>query len=270
MAASDYQAFIDKNRQAWNSYTGIHLQSQFYDLNSFLKGGLSIHSTEKEELGDIKGKSLLHLQCHFGLDTLSLERLGAKCTGVDISDESIRQAKKICAKLGMSSNFIRSDIYKLEAKLPETYDLVFTSYGVLFWLPDLDLWAKIIRERLKPGGTFYILEFHPFLDTVDEDFRFFKYPYFNEGKAEEFVENGTYADRNADIVSTTYGWTHSLSEVFTALKRNGLEISFFHEFPFSHYNLFPEMLEFMPGKFHHKQLKGSIPYMYSIMARKME
>jgi len=270
MVDSDYHRYIDKNRKAWNKYTRIHLESQFYDLDSFLKGSSSIHSTEKEELGDIKNKSLLHLQCHFGLDTMSLERLGAKCTGVDISEESIKQAKIISEKLGMDSNFIQSDIYKLKENLNETYDLVFTSYGVLFWLPDLDLWAKLIYEQLKPGGSFYIIEFHPFLDTLDEDFRFFKYPYFNQGKAEEFVERGTYADKNADILSTTYGWSHSLSEVITALKENGLEISFFHEFPFCHYKIYPDMIQLKPGRFYHKQLKTAIPYMYSIMARKTE
>ena len=268
--SGDHFELIDKNRQAWDAYTGIHVNSEFYNLDSFLKGASSLNSTEKEEIGNINGKSLLHLQCHFGMDTISLERLGAKCTGVDISKESIDQAMRINRELKMTSKFMRSDIYELNEILSDTFDIVYTSYGVLFWLPDLDSWAKIIHDRLKPGGIFYIVEFHPFLDVIDEDFRFFKYPYFNQGEAEKFVGKGTYAERNADIITTTYGWMHSLSEVHTALGDNGLNVSFFHEFSYSHYNLFPEMNEYSPGKFVHKHLKGSIPYMYSIMARKTE
>jgi len=266
----DHQKYIDLNHQAWNRYTSIHVDSPFYDLDSFKKGRSTLHPTELEEIGEIKGKSLLHLQCHFGQDTLSFERLGATATGVDLSDESIREAKSLRNELGLNSTFIQSDIYDLDKMLHDSYDIVFTSYGVILWLPDLKEWARIIHSLLNPGGTFYIIEFHPFLDIIDEEFTFFKYPYFDnkDNQPLEFSEKGTYANPDADIESTTYGWPHSIGDVITALSESGLQIKFLHEFPFSYYNIFPKMIEFSPGKYYHKEIRETIPYMFSVMAVK--
>jgi 2-polyprenyl-3-methyl-5-hydroxy-6-metoxy-1,4-benzoquinol methylase len=270
--AQDAKSFLEKNRQVWNQYTGFHLKSDFYDLPSFQQGKSSLHSTELEELESVKGKTILHLQCHFGQDTLSLERLGAKCTGIDISDESIKEAKNLAAGLKLNSQFIQSDIYDLKNNLKEkeSYDVVFTSYGVLFWLPDLIKWAELIYSLLKEGGKFYIIEIHPFLETIDEDFRSFKYPYFrNTGNNPlKFVETGTYADKDAPISAATYGWPHPIGEVTTALCDAGLQIQFLHEFPFCHYNILPDMIEISEDKFYHNEIKDRIPYMFSIMATK--
>lgn len=268
--AQDAQSFLEKNRLAWNQYTGAHLKSEFYDLPSFRQGKSSLHSTELKELGSVKDKTVLHLQCHFGQDTMSLERLGAECVGIDISDESIKEANNLAGELKLNSRFIQSDIYHLEKNIRESFDIVFTSYGVLFWLPDLTKWADIIYSLLRKGGSFYIIEFHPFLETIDEEFGFFKYPYFrNTGnKPLKFVETGTYADKNAPISSETYGWPHPIGETTTALCDAGLQVQFLHEFPYSHYNILPDMMEFSDDKFHHKELKDRIPYMFSIMATK--
>ena len=264
------RSFLEKNRLAWNQYTEFHIKSDFYNQNSFLEGRSSLHSTELGELGSVKDKTVLHLQCHFGQDTLSLERLGAKCTGIDFSEESIKEAKILTEELRLNSRFICSDLYDIGNNLNEAFDVVFTSYGVLFWLPDLSKWAEIIYSCLNKGGRFYIMEFHPFLETMDEDFSFFKYPYFgnSENKPLEIVEKGTYAEQNAAIDSITYGWNHPIGEVITALCDAGLEPQFLHEFPYSHYNILPDMIEFSPEKFYHKEIRDGIPYMFSIMALK--
>ena len=131
------------------------------------RGGITLKALEREEVGPVSGKTLLHLQCHFGLDTMSWARLGAQATGVDFSDEAIELARALNAEVGTDARFIRSDVYDLTNVLDEEFDIVFTSYGVLVWLPDLDRWADVIRRCLKPGGTFYIVEFHPHLATLE-------------------------------------------------------------------------------------------------------
>nr|MBP9192357.1 class I SAM-dependent methyltransferase [Ignavibacteria bacterium] len=156
------EKYFEANKASWNESVAIHKNSDFYELKEFKEGMNKLHDLEREELGDITGKSVLHLQCHFGMDTLSLERLGAEVTGVDFSEEGIRTAEEIRDELGMKAEFVLSDIYSLPLKLDKKFDIVFTSYGVLLWLPDLDKWAKIISHFLKDDGFFYIAEMHPF------------------------------------------------------------------------------------------------------------
>ena len=262
--------FNDLNRQAWDQFTRLHVNSKFYDLDRFYDSRNSLNSTELEEIGMVKGKSLLHLQCHFGQDTLSFQNLGAQTVGIDISGESIKEATSLASRLGLEAKFIQSDIYDIDNVLNEEFDIIYTAYGVLFWLSDLQEWGEIIARNLKDGGHFYMVEFHPITDTFDEDFGAFKYPYFKpeDGSPIEFVEHGTYAEPESSLQSTTYGWPHSLDEVLSSLINAGLQIDFFHEFPFSHYPIFPSMIEYESGKFYHKEIKGRIPYMYSIMATK--
>ena len=261
------EKYIEVNKSLWNGKTEIHVKSDFYDVESFKKGKSSLNYLELDALGDVKGKSLLHLQCHFGLDSLSWARLGAKVTGVDLSDKAIDTAGALNNELGLDAEFICSDIYELKDVLNKKYDIVFTSYGVIGWLPDLDKWAKIISHFLNPGGIFYMAEFHPVVWMFDEDISRIQYSYFNDEAIIEEIK-GTYANRDADFKHNSYGWNHSLSEVVTSLIKNDLKITEFNEYPFSFYNCFkPEALsKDQNGYWRFKEYGGKIPIMFSIKA----
>lgn len=261
------QNYLDINRQAWNEKTEIHLHSEFYDQEAFLNGGSSLKEIELQLLGDVRGKSILHLQCHFGQDTISLSRMGAEVTGVDLSDKAIERAKQIAKDTNSEANFICCDIYELPKYLDRQFDIVFTSYGTIGWLPDLDKWAKVISQFLKPTGKFVFVEFHPVVWMFDNDFRDVKYNYFNSGEIVE-TEEGTYADKTADITLKTVSWNHSLSEVINSLIKNGLEIQSFEEFDYSPYNCFNKTTEVATGKFRIKHLENKIPMLYSVVAEK--
>ena len=145
---------IDLNRRQWNERTQIHVGSEFYDVAGFKSGRCSLHPVELAELGDVAGKRLLHLQCHFGMDTLSWARRGAVATGVDFSPESVAVAEGLALEVGLDAHFVCSDIYDLPSNLEGKFDIIFTSYGVLTWLPDLRRWAETISHFLDSPGVF--------------------------------------------------------------------------------------------------------------------
>jgi ubiquinone/menaquinone biosynthesis C-methylase UbiE len=253
------------NRQSWNKKTEAHLKSEFYDLDGFLKGKTSLNEIELNLLGNIKGKTILHLQCHFGQDTISLSRLGAEVTGIDLSDKAIEAARHIAKETNSNANFICCDLYDLPSHLNEKFDIVFTSYGTIGWLPDLDKWAEIISRFLKPKGQFLFVEFHPVVWMFDENFDKIGYRYFNSGAIIE-TQSGTYADREAKITQSYVMWNHGLSEVLNSLINKGLEINSFEEFDYSPYNCFSRTVEFEPKRFRIEHLGNKIPMVYSISA----
>ena len=259
--------YLEINRESWNNRTDIHLKSEFYDQEHFIKGKTSLNDIELKLLGNIKGKSILHLQCHFGQDTISMNRLGAKVTGVDLSDKAINTAKKIVKETNSDAKFICSDIYDLPNHLDEQFDIVFTSYGVIGWLPDLDKWAKVVSRFLKKNGVFVFVEFHPVVWMFDDSFDKIGYNYFNSGAIIE-TENGTYADKIADISQEYVMWNHSLSEVINSLITNGLAIKSFDEFDYSPYNCFNQTIEIDFKKYRIAHLGNKIPMVYSIVANK--
>ena len=259
--------YIEINRQTWNNKVDSHLKSEFYNIENFVKGKTSLNSIELELLGDIKGKTVLHLQCHFGQDSISLSRLGAEVTGVDFSDKAIESAIQIANDTDSNTKFICCDIYDLPSHLDKQFDIVFTSYGTIGWLPDIDRWAKIVAKYLKPKGKFVFVEFHPVVWMFDEDFNKIAYRYF---KSEPIIETetGTYADKKADLSQSTITWNHGLSEVLNSLIRNGIEIVSLDEFDYSPYNCFNNAIEFEENKFRIKHLNKKIPMVYSILCKK--
>ena len=256
------------NRQLWNSRTDAHLASDFYNLAGFLQGHSSLNGIELELLGDVAGKSILHLQCHFGQDSISLARMGAQVTGADLSDNAIHQASELAAKAGADARFVCCDIYDLPLHLDEQFDIVFTSYGTIGWLPDLEKWAGVVSHFLKPGGRFVFVEFHPVVWMFDGEFRTVAYRYFNSGPIVE-TESGTYADRDADIQQQSVGWNHSISEVVNNLIGQGLIIRSLDEFDYSPYNVFSGGVEEEPKKFRVAHLGDKIPMVYSVVAEKL-
>jgi SAM-dependent methyltransferase len=261
------QNYIEINRESWNNKTDAHLKSEFYDLDGFLKGKTSLNEIELNLLGDIKGKSILHLQCHFGQDTISLSRFGAEVTGVDLSNKAIDSARQIAKDTNSNAKFICCDIYDLPNHLEEQFDIVFTSYGTIGWLPDLEKWAKIISKYLKSNGQFIFVEFHPVIWMYDDDFKNIAYNYFNSGAIVE-TENGTYADKTADIVQENVMWNHSFSEVINSLIKNRLEINSVDEYDYSPYNCFNKTIEIESKKYRIEHLDNKIPMVYSISATK--
>ncbi|HXG68826.1 MAG TPA: methyltransferase domain-containing protein [Blastocatellia bacterium] len=263
----DFTEYLETNRNLWNGWTALHQKSAFYDLAAFESGKSSLNSVELEELGDVSGKTLLHLQCHFGMDTLSWARLGAQVTGVDFSDKAIALARSLSEKLALDARFVCSNIYDLPDVLQGEFDIVFTSYGVLSWLPDLRRWAEIVAHYLKPGGTFYIVEFHPVVSLLDEeDPTKITYPYFHSPVPLQLQAKGSYADPGADFTHVEYAWIHSISDVINAVIAAGLRIEFFHEFPFSPYPCWPFVEEKEPGQWTIKGRPDALPLLFSLKA----
>lgn len=259
--------YIEINRQSWNNRIDTHLKSEFYDLEKFIKEENSLNSIELELLGDLSGKTILHLQCHFGQDTISLSRLGAEVTGVDLSDKAIESAKQIAKQTKSNTTFICCDIYDLPNYLDKQFDIVFASYGTIGWLPDIDKWSKIVTKFLKPNGQFVFVEFHPVVWMFNDNFEKISYRYFNSGAIVE-TEIGTYADKNSEITQEYVMWNHDLSEVVNNLIENGLEINSLNEYDYSPYDCFNKTIEFEPRKYRIEHLEDKIPMVYSIVAKK--
>lgn len=260
----NHKKYFDANKANWNKRVDIHFKSDFYDNDSFLISKNSLNKIELDELGEIKGKDVLHLQCHFGQDTISLANLGANVTGVDFSNEAIAKANELSKKTEISTNFICSNIYDLKDNLDKKFDVVFTSYGTIGWLPDINKWAEIVSHFLKPGGTFIIAEFHPYIWMFDDNFEHFKYSYFHEESPIEEIAEGTYTDGEKEINLVQYSWNHTISDVVNSLIKNGLEVNSLKEFDYSPYNCFPDMTELEKGKFVFKKYGNKLPLVYSI------
>lgn len=255
------------NKKWWNQITPVHEKSSLYNLKKFKKGATSLQSIELQELKNIKGKSVLHLLCHFGMDSLSLARLGANVTGVDISDESIDLAKKLSQELHIPAEFICSDIYKLPTVLSKKYDIIFLSYGVLLWLSNMEKFGQLIARFLKKGGVFYIVELHPFTNILSHNLKM-QYDYFDKGP---FLDdaNGSYVNWKDKTKGVTYEWSYTIEDIMTALLNAGLRIEFFHEFPFTMYDQFPGyMKKNKKGQYVLKDKKYQIPLLFSLKAKK--
>jgi SAM-dependent methyltransferase len=277
MTEKHEREFAD-NLKLWNAWTAIHTTGEFYDVDAFRKdpNDVRIDPWERDEVGEVAGKSLLHVQCHFGLDTLSWARLGAQVTGVDFSEEAIGFARDLAVETGLegSSRFILSSVYDLPGPLEgELFDVVYTSRGVIGWLPDIERWGRIVAEFVAPGGIFYIHEGHPMLWVVADEQKepndlHLEFDYWS-GDVITFAVEGSYADPTAEVdADWEHGWNHSLGEVVTALARAGLVIEMLDEkrtvaWPVPWLTkLDSGEYGFPPGQ------KGTIPLMFSLRARK--
>ncbi len=264
------ESYFDGNRKLWDGYTRVHITSGFYDLPAFKEGKSTLEPMDLEEVGDVHGKTLLHLQCHFGMTTLSWARAGAVVTGVDLSGESIKTAKSLSEELNIPARFIESNIYDLPEQLDEEFDIVYTSYGVLNWLPDLTRWAQIAAAYVKSGGILYLADYHPFAWVfADETPQIeIEYDYFYDQVLKQTTE-GTYADREAKLEDKdSFEWQHTMSKIINSLIQAGLQIEFLHEFPFCNYQRLPFMEKRKDGYWHMPAEIPPLPWIYSIRARK--
>ncbi|MHA1302729.1 MAG: class I SAM-dependent methyltransferase [Candidatus Heimdallarchaeaceae archaeon] len=275
MEERDYSEYFKENQANWDSRTEIHINSEYYNVEEFIKNPnkLSFLANEHLELGEVSGKRILHLMCHFGLDTLSFARLGAEVTGVDFSSKAIDFAQKLKKKTKLDATFIQSNIYDLPNKLDEKFDIVFTSIGILCWLPDLEKWAEIISHFLKPGGLFFIKDGHPFKNVFEYDAikgLYLEYPYFSENKAYKWEANGTYTGEKATLENkVNYQWDHTMSSILNSLIKAGLIIESLQEFNFLADQRFPFMEKNDKGQWVlPDQYQNMLPLMFSIKARK--
>lgn len=267
--------YSESNRELWDEWTKVNAASDFYDLAGFIDGSNRnrLRPYELEDVGDVRGKDLLHVQCHFGMDTLGWVELGATATGVDYSPEAIARAKLLAEEVGLEAEFIESDVYDLPNVLDRKFDVVYTSRGVLGWLPDIARWAQVMAHFLRPGGTFYISEVHPILLVFDEeehpaDMKL-RYHYWETKDPITLKVQGSYADHSAEVrAEVEHGWNHSLGEIVTSLAEAGLHIGSLREYPFLEWP-FPFLEEGEDGTWRLPgELDGTLPLFFSLKATK--
>lgn len=264
--------YLQANQRRWDQLVTEHEKSPFYDLEGFKAGKDRLRSIELDELGDVSGKSLLHLQCHFGMDTLAWARRGANVTGVDFSPQAITLARALSEELQLPASFVCSDVYDLPDALSGEFDIVFTSYGVLHGLPGLKRWGEVITHFLKPGGFFYIVEEHPmfrvFRAKPDGKLRAERSYFFSENP-QRIEAKGSYATGNQRASGESYVWDFSMGDVINSLIEAGLSIEYLHEFPYAARAKFPFMEQGedgwwrLPEPYH-----GTVPFLFSLQARK--
>ena len=265
--------YLRNNQELWDSKVPCHVKSAFYDVAGFRDGRCTLRPLELEQVGDVAGKSLLHLQCHFGLDTLSWARRGARCVGMDFSQKAVDKARSLAEELDIDARFVCCDVYDLPDHLHGAFDIVFTSYGVLCWLPDVARWADVVAHFLNPGGFFYVVDGHPmqtvFCNERDAQGLDVRYSYFHRAEPDRWEPDGSYADRSAVLRNPSYEWQHSLSDIVNALIRAGLRIEFLNEYPFGNYDHFPFAVQREDGWWDLPEpLTNTIPQLFSLKAGK--
>jgi SAM-dependent methyltransferase len=264
-----YEDELAANRRAWDQLAAVHVRSKFYDVAGFEAGALSLTPLEIEVVGDVRGQSLLHLQCHFGLDTLSWARLGAaRVTGLDFSDAALAEARALAIRVGLQdrARFVGASVYDAPAALGgDTFDLVFTSFGALAWLPELEGWAHAVARCLRPGGRFHLVEFHPAIWMFDDAFEKIVYPYDGGGYI-ACNDQGSYADRSAPIVTRTFIWNHGLATVVGALLRAGLTLDRLAEYDYTPFAIFRDMVEVGPRRHRLRKFGDLLPLTFALSA----
>lgn len=263
---------MEINRRKWDESVPLHVASPSYDLAGFKRGRSPLHSAEMQLVGPLRGRSLLHLQCHFGMDTLSWARLGARVTGVDYSGPAIAAARALALDLGIKARFIESNVYEAADRVRARFDVVYTGKGALIWLPDLTSWAATISRLLKRGGRFVLLEDHPISDVCavapGGKRLVLRRDIFQRGPF-RYESPGTYASGRTQMRNTvSYEWVHPVSKVIDALLMAGLRVDSFVEYPYTYWRKFPRMREGPKGTWHLGRGEGSIPLMYSLRAGK--
>lgn len=279
LASGDW---LDANRAQWDERVPLHVASDFYNLSSLRAGHGSLGPVEERELAalfpaGLEGLRILHLQCHFGADTLALAQRGATVVGLDFSKPAVVQARALAVELDLAdrARFVNANIYDARHTIPEpeSFDVVYTTWGTIGWLPDVAEWARIVEWYLKPGGTLYFADGHPaalVFDSADAPGKppRFAYPYFAAGEADIVDESTDYADPNAVLENTrSYEWSHPLGETVSALLATGLSLEFLHEHYEVPWKMFDPLVPTGPGQFGWPD-KAWLPLGVSIAASK--
>jgi SAM-dependent methyltransferase len=260
----------DLNRAAWDERVPLHVASDFYDNAGFIAGRSSLRPFEIDEVGSVEGCSLVHLQCHFGQDTLSWARLGATVTGLDFSAAAIDAARALAVDIGIDAAFVEADVYDaVDALGHRTFDIVYTGLGALTWLPDMARWARVVAALVAPGGFLYLSEFHPFADVFAHESLVADHDYFTKPGGTRYDKAGTYVDWDAETTANAnYEWTHPLGSVVTALIDAGLRLDLLHEHDHTLFERWPFLERRDDGTYRLPHGFPTLPLMYSLKATK--
>lgn len=271
----DDQEYMEINKKRWDELVDAHTEGSTYDVDGFKHGRYTIGSPEQELLGDLSGKKVLHLQCHFGMDTISLLREGAtEVVGVDYSKRAIEVANGLRDELGVNARFVHANVLELDQVFDEhsSFDVVFTSYGTIVWLPDLQAWARVISTFLKQDGKFVIVDSHPishiFDDESPEPKLVHRYRYFSSKNPDIYEVEGSYATSKALENKIEYIWTHPLGEIINSLIQNGLVITGFYEYQKINWKMFPFLIRGNDGwyRFPDEFSGKEIPLLFGLTA----
>jgi len=261
---------LEANRANWNERVGIHTRSQFYDVEGWLRDAPGPRSEESDALGDVDGKTLVHLQCHFGMDTLRWVRAGAVVTGVDFSPQAIDEAVALSKRAGLAdrSTFVCANVYDAPRALAnQRFDVVYVSLGALCWLPSVAEWAAVVADLLNPGGQFYVHDVHPFAGCFDDEGERIIYGYF-EDVDHPFVYDGEYTYSDGDKLSSTrtYEWNHSIGEIVTALIERGLVLDVLTEHDWTAWQQFPWLEKDPSGRYVVPHDRPRVPLSFTLVA----
>ncbi|ARH92413.1 class I SAM-dependent methyltransferase [Streptomyces sp. MOE7] len=264
----------EANRARWDERVALHTASDFYDQERFRRVRDVLRAFETAEVGDVTGRSLLHLQCHFGQDTLSWAHRGAaRVVGLDFSEPAVEAARELAAELGYGPDraaFVAADVYDAAEAVPDdAYDIVYTGIGALNWLPDLERWADTAASLVAPGGFLYLAEFHPLCDALDDETGSrIVHDYFSRDAWVDEVP-GSYTDFDAQTVNNrSVEWQHPIGEVVSALAGAGLHLEFLHEHDMTMFQRFGALRRADDGFYRFPGDRPRVPLMYSLRARR--
>jgi SAM-dependent methyltransferase len=261
--------WFDANRAHWDERVPIHVASRFYDVDGFRAGRDTLQPFERDEVGEVAGKTLLHLQCHFGMDTLSWARSGAKVTGLDFSQPAIEQARALAREVGVEAEFVAANVYDAVAALGgRQFDIVYVGVGSLVWLPDVARWARVVAELVGPGGVLYLADGHPLSEILADDSLTVVNGYFAR-EPQVWDEPGSYAADAPTAHNTNYEWAHPLGEVVSELIGAGLRLEFLRERDYSLFQRWPFLVHHPEdGTYRMPAGMPSVPMIYSLRASK--
>jgi SAM-dependent methyltransferase len=267
------------NGAYWDDRVSAHVASPDYGVARFADDATYVSDVVRFDLprlGDISGVDAVHLQCHIGTDTVSLGRLGARITGVDLSEPALVEARKLAAAAGMEATFVQSELYSAPEAVGEgRFDLVFTGIGALCWLPDIDRWAGVVSALLRPGGRLHMREGHPVIwslaDARPDGLLVLDLPYFEQREPVVWDEDSTYvATETVFTKNITHEWNHGLGEIVTALLRHGMQITLLEEHDSIPWEAFPgQMKEIGGGEWRIAERPERLPHSYTLQARKL-
>jgi SAM-dependent methyltransferase len=262
--------FLRANREIWEQKTHHHVRSKFYDVPAFLRGASTLHSVELDALGSVRDKRLLHLMCHFGLDSLSWARLGASVVGVDFAPSAVAFANDLAQRLELDAEFVCCNVYDAPRRLKRArFDVVFMSYGVLGWLPDLRRLMRAVASCVRRGGTFFIVDFHPVFWMLDDRQERVAERYDGAGEPIVSSPRGSYAAPRARLRGKEYWWNHGLGSIVNAVLDAGLSLDELREYPYAPYEV-PRhrMVEVAKGRWAPRASRGKTPVLFSLQARR--
>ena len=261
---------IEANRANWDARTPIHVASKFYGAREAAEWFAPFEWTD---MGPLAGLDVVHLQCHLGTETIEFARRGARACGLDFSPVSVAAARSVAVAAGVAVDYVESDVYDaVESLGAARFDLVYTGKGSVVYLPDLVAWAEQVRGILKPGGRFYLVEFHPLLNALgvapgSADDLVIRNDYLGGRGPVKRDGTHTYTDGPAlQEATVAYEWMHGVGEVVSALATAGLRVDLVRETSELPWPRWSSMRRTESGWFVLPDDQPRIPLLYAIRA----